>query len=245
MVKGHMQDGKFHPHTDYKKGIRKSRDQSIKTEGVKIRFKKNVDGSQFKKIKVWKYEDASKDLKTTILENWKIKYSGNDTFFSEDDFLLGVDKKGEPLFQWAGLLWDLDSFGEIHFKGLVVANEPEFFTKLKIPEKLWNEFEYRLQPDTNLVGRSESSPNEIKFMDAEDQSIILEFGTLGGDTFERFTKKDIETFEKAKKIFDEMIEDGWRNLEKNFDGEFDDERIIDQIEANDYTFNEEGDIENL
>jgi hypothetical protein len=32
-----MQDGKFHPHTDYKKGIRKSRDQQAKTQGVKVR----------------------------------------------------------------------------------------------------------------------------------------------------------------------------------------------------------------
>ncbi len=36
-MKGHMQDGKFHPHTEYKKGVRKSRDQQVKTEGVKIR----------------------------------------------------------------------------------------------------------------------------------------------------------------------------------------------------------------
>ncbi len=32
-----MQDGKFHPHTDYKKGVRKSRDQSTKSAGIKIR----------------------------------------------------------------------------------------------------------------------------------------------------------------------------------------------------------------
>ena len=31
-----MQDGKFHPHSDYKKGTRKSRDQSTKTQGVEI-----------------------------------------------------------------------------------------------------------------------------------------------------------------------------------------------------------------
>lgn len=37
-MKGHMKDGKFHPHTDYKKGTRKSRDQINKTQG--IRFKK-------------------------------------------------------------------------------------------------------------------------------------------------------------------------------------------------------------
>ncbi len=39
-MKGHMEDGKFHPHTPYKKGVRKSRDQSAKTQGVKVRKKK-------------------------------------------------------------------------------------------------------------------------------------------------------------------------------------------------------------
>jgi len=38
-MKGHMQDGKFHPHTDYKKGTRKSRDQKVKTTGVQVERK--------------------------------------------------------------------------------------------------------------------------------------------------------------------------------------------------------------
>lgn len=37
-MKGHMEDGKFHPHTQYK-GIRKSRDQTTKTQGVKLKHK--------------------------------------------------------------------------------------------------------------------------------------------------------------------------------------------------------------
>ncbi len=35
-MKGHMKDGKFHPHTDYKKGTRKSRDQKAKTQGIRF-----------------------------------------------------------------------------------------------------------------------------------------------------------------------------------------------------------------
>lgn len=34
-MKGHMEDGKFHPHTQ-SKGIRKSRDQKEKTKGLKV-----------------------------------------------------------------------------------------------------------------------------------------------------------------------------------------------------------------
>ncbi|MCP6727440.1 MAG: hypothetical protein KJI69_05525 [Patescibacteria group bacterium] len=38
MVKGHMEKDGFHPHTDYK-GVRKSRDQTAKTEGVRLKRK--------------------------------------------------------------------------------------------------------------------------------------------------------------------------------------------------------------
>lgn len=43
-MKGHMQDGKFHPHTQFKKGVRKSRDQKAKTKGV-IRKDRAFDNS--------------------------------------------------------------------------------------------------------------------------------------------------------------------------------------------------------
>ncbi len=39
-MKGHMENGKFHPHTEYKKGIRKSRDQFAKLQGIKLKDKK-------------------------------------------------------------------------------------------------------------------------------------------------------------------------------------------------------------
>ncbi|MCP6727117.1 MAG: hypothetical protein KJI69_03775 [Patescibacteria group bacterium] len=40
-----MEKGKFHPHTKYEKGTRMSRDQSTKTEGVKIRKERLWSGS--------------------------------------------------------------------------------------------------------------------------------------------------------------------------------------------------------
>ena len=66
--------GKFRP-TENKNGVSKSRDQKLKLQGIRLkREKKNQDGSQFKKIKVWTYEDAPKELKVKILENWRNKY---------------------------------------------------------------------------------------------------------------------------------------------------------------------------
>ncbi len=39
-MKGHMEDGKFHPHKSYQKGVRKSRDQKTKTQGVRKKIGK-------------------------------------------------------------------------------------------------------------------------------------------------------------------------------------------------------------
>ena len=47
-MKGHMQDGKFHPHTQ-SKGIRKSRDPKEKPDGVKLHLKKHVEGIRLKR----------------------------------------------------------------------------------------------------------------------------------------------------------------------------------------------------
>ena len=40
-MKGHMQDGIFHPHTQYK-GVRKSRDQRLKTQGVRLKHVERI-----------------------------------------------------------------------------------------------------------------------------------------------------------------------------------------------------------
>jgi len=69
-MKGHMQDGKFHPHTDYKKGVRKSRDQIAKTQGVKIRKARNSKKLQKEDLKQFNthsrklqvYDDGGKSI---------------------------------------------------------------------------------------------------------------------------------------------------------------------------------------
>jgi len=50
-MKGHIQDGKFHPHTQLK-GIRKSRDPKEKPDGVKLHLKKHVEGIRLKRTEL-------------------------------------------------------------------------------------------------------------------------------------------------------------------------------------------------
>jgi len=69
-----MQDGKFHPHTDHKKGVRKSRDQKVKTQG--IRLKKDLPKKlpkpytkEWNKIKDEVDRRVDKDFNQLRLEN--------------------------------------------------------------------------------------------------------------------------------------------------------------------------------
>ena len=90
-----MQDGKFHPHTEYKKGMRKSRDQQAKTTGVLVRMKRiKIHGKEVKKWVAfspassdaqWWTSDKLNDLKwiiqdETTTEHTPIKRGGYGKF---------------------------------------------------------------------------------------------------------------------------------------------------------------------
>ncbi len=53
-----MQDGKFHPHTDYKKGVRKLRDQKAKQKGIRLEriFQDDPDAVQKLEVKLTRLE---------------------------------------------------------------------------------------------------------------------------------------------------------------------------------------------
>lgn len=66
---------KFHPITDYKKGVRKSRDQSAKTQGVKItRNARVITGSKLKDVSIsehnWGFETSGGKISKLRLGNW-------------------------------------------------------------------------------------------------------------------------------------------------------------------------------
>ncbi len=66
-----MKDGKFHPHSQYKKGTRKSREQNKKSEGVKIRKKISV-GDNPEGTKLNKFIDkGGEGLRGTLVARTK------------------------------------------------------------------------------------------------------------------------------------------------------------------------------
>jgi len=85
-MKGHMQDGKFHPHTQ-SKGVRKSRDQTVKTQGVKIERKKRVTKG-IEKL----FEMEQKEVSKEILDREYDAFTSGITDYGSADIATAVEK---------------------------------------------------------------------------------------------------------------------------------------------------------
>lgn len=108
-MKGHMENGKFHPHTEYK-GIRKSRDQQVKQAGVvirKARRRENTNAELLKKFSAQDIEGGQNFYDNNICEGTQewIQILG-DKYPIKDKYLFGHNSCG-----WT--VWDkedLDKF---------------------------------------------------------------------------------------------------------------------------------------
>lgn len=100
-MKGHTQDGKFHPHMQYKKEIRKSRDIVEKEKGVKIE-------SGVRK------KSALEEPNT--LDKQVIKL--------QESFKKGLDKHDWKLSRLKNAVWDID----ISYEGSHGTVDTEYFT---------------------------------------------------------------------------------------------------------------------
>ena len=258
-----MQDGKFHPHTEHKKGVRKSRDQKEKTEGVRL---KRSDGSRIKKVqfKVWKYEDASPDLQEKIIERLRnIKSENQDDWFAQDDGIL-YDKDEKKDAKDIGLKYahpenyDVDSnrgTDFIQFE-LEVEDKNKFQTYLGLTDTIMRKVGYSFENDTGNWG---SNNTRLQFTDVNGSDISLAGGSAfvdehyveDEDTSEderMFHKDDIPTFDEGLQIllahdrFADLMDDSLRNLKSNYEYQFSDEALIEDAEANEWEFTEDGRI---
>jgi len=203
-MKGHMEDGKFHPHTDYKKGVRKSRDQIAKTEGVRL---KRTDGSRIKKLefKVWKFDDAPDDLKEKILEKLRLsRMEFGDDFFAQDQGLIFDDDEKKD-YNDIGLnapfpkFYDVDSnrgTDFVQFRDLKIEDESRFAKYLRINKKLQNKISFEFENDNNRD--MDNTTLEITLPSGE---VITTNNAL--DDFDGMLAKPSETFEDISK--DEFI----------------------------------------
>ncbi len=264
-MKGHMENGKFHPHTEYK-GVRKSRDQQVKTKGVRL---KRSDGSRIKKLefKVWKYEDAPPDLQEKIIEKLRQQqYEFQDDWFAQGDALL-YDKGEKKDAKDIGLkyaqpqAYDVDTNrGEDFIQFDLEVEDPKKFQKyLGLSDAVMKKINYDFQNDSGNWG---SNNTRLQFYDSSGGNtggeINLSPDTAWADEHydegdidedERtFHKDDIPTHNEVLEVlhahdkFADLMDDSLANLKQSYEYQFSDEALISQAEANEWEFNEVGKI---
>jgi hypothetical protein len=113
---------------------------------------------------------------------------------------------------------------------LNVTNDNLFFRWLGIPTRFWTYISYSFKDSTW------SSKNTNIEFDIDEQWLEENLGEGSLAKLEPY-------LEKAEKKFDQHISNVLSTISSNIDKQFEDEGIVDTIEALDLTFTEEGEIE--
>jgi len=259
-MKGFTKDGKFHPIKPYNK-VRKSRDQSAKTKGVRL---KRSDGSRIKTIefKVWKYDDAPEDLQEKIIEKLRQnKLEFGDTFFAEDQGLIFDDNEKKD-YSDIGLnapfpkFFDVDSnrgTDFIQFRDLEIEDEDKFARYLGIGNELQKRIEFRIENDderdmsntTLAIVPPDESGGQFGEANIDNNSALDDLWKYNNEEIEpedRLTEQQLETLIDAVNKFDNLMSMAQRHLTANYEDQFTDETLAEDARANEYEFNEDGDI---
>jgi hypothetical protein len=184
------------------------------------------------RYKAYKYDQLPKEAKQKALEKqYGINVEHED--WARDDFLIDINLTksmqnkiakrfgtGNVLFKWKNLYFDLERGDYIQFDGLEAGDDNLFGEVLGVPKKLWNETGYR-------------------FINEGERDTDIEFYRNDGEDFTQEEEKQIDV---AKGRFAMLIRGGLQQLHKNYDYLTTNEAIEDTFRANEYDFNEKGDI---
>ena len=211
-------------------GIKATRGTNLKTDR-RYRIKQGVNIMRTIRTKVYKFDELSEQAKQVAIEEVRNEYYDyND--FSE----WAIDNCGllEPPHKELE-----DLFGQTYDFPLIKNNRKVFFSSgrnryidISKAMEITNHSQFLL-----WLGIKEDD-----FL-CEDDYFIVDY-KIGEDTIEfdttdwsiEFTKKQEEILENAVVKFEEHCEDILKRIEADIDYRFTDEAIIEDIEANDYEF---------
>ena len=96
-----------------------------------------------------------------------------------------------------------------------------------VPQALWNQVDWTIIESPSRYGNTR-----------------LEYEPNNNRDYRDFTKKQMDILNRAVERFSDKMEEALRDLEKNYDYLVSDEAVRETIELNEYTFTENGRIEN-
>jgi len=248
MAKGFKDDdGKFHPIEERTSSISskqlKSNPESSNPDHKRANDLKK-EKQRFRQIPIFKFDEASKELKEKILEKWRSKYSGQDIYYAEDDGILySKDQKiiGYEIFTGnIPKYWDVGSGHEYIQFELDIKDNEKFKKAFGMSDPLSNKVDIRFE-------NKDENNTEIYFKDVEGNRIefdegIQEVNKYIGDPKSRLTGFEYINLQKIESKFNDLMDDSLRNLRGNYEAEFEEENIIETIKANEFDFDESGDI---
>ena len=190
------------------------------SEGVRKDF------GRIKEIPVYKFDEADDSLQEKIIEKFRnSKYENGDNYFSQGDWLLDSD-----IFEWSdstgGMYYDLEGGREyLQIPSLKIKDDDKFRKLLGIDKSLWSDVYFTFKNERNGWRGEQNTTIEFEKQDNGD-----------------FTEKQQNKLDSAKEKFDDYINEAMFSLKRGYEDQFTDESIIEDIKANDYDFDEDGNI---
>jgi len=190
---------------------------------------------EVRSYKVYKFENLPKDVQEKVLEKYRYFNVDDNSRFDYDDGIAdsglpnlnqksynesaGV-KKGGMFFDYdRHIAFDLDRGNYLQFNNLVANDENAFRKVLGVSEKTWKKVSYKFVNDRER-------DTEIEFFEDEELS-----------------DKEREELENATEVFKEIMRKNKQSLKENYEYQTTDEAVKEGLIANDYYFNEKGEID--
>ena len=195
-------------------------------------------------------EDLPEDLKEKILDKLR-ETNSYDNWFAEDECLC----EPEIFHEFAPTAWDIDRGNYIQFE---FGNDTNGFGTRRNARAGYADCDKRLQElrewlelplttwekvDVDFIN-DEYHNTKLEFRDAENGLELDEYNVNVSEQYDHPTiyPWDIKLLQEAVEKFDEMMDKALVTLREAHEYQSSDENMIDIAEANDWEFDEDGEI---
>lgn len=188
---------------------------------------------------LYNYDELPEDIKEkAIQELWDINvdyewwdYDGHTGFTAKELKRMRIKDQNAPcdLLKFKKMYFSLDRDYYIQFVDAEFTDDELARRFLRVPKKLWNQVTWNIIDQPGRYGNTR---------------LEYEKAFVYGERWEEFTPKQIEVLERACEIFSDKISEALSDLSKEWDYRTSRKAIEETIEANEYTFNLDGEIDN-
>lgn len=214
---------------------------------------KNAKPSRFarryKKIEVYKFDEAPDELKQKIIEKYRNSMEENgDTFYSEDQGIMYLKDGKKEIYGYEIFDGDMPKYWNVGYGhewiqfDLHIKDMKKFAETFGIPISILDRIDY------NIENEDEQNTRLELFYDGEEikpERSYDEFKTRYRNHEEvetDLTKKEYYSLQEAELKFEKLMDESLKNLRNNYEYQFSNKGISEQLKDSDFDYDENGDI---